>query len=197
MHESGAYTSPKRCHGALPGRQFCAIGSRLYIFIRRLFSRPQSARNRRLFPLVAFAATRWRDDRRLRLSLSPMSALFDVSSLLTCLLLAICTCAYLRALTFRTGSAVPSLLDHARHGFGAWRRAAVLLAGPRQAARAWRGSRGAFARCDCARVSRGHPAPLARPAAQAPRPGSSPAWASGCRPGCRWAALPWPYTRCC
>ena len=48
-----------------------------------------------------------------------MSALFDVSSLLTCLLLAICTCAYLRALTFRTGSAVPSLLDHARHGFGA------------------------------------------------------------------------------
>ena len=47
-----------------------------------------------------------------------MSALFDVSSLLTCLLLAVCTCAYLRALTFRANSAVPSLLDHARHGFG-------------------------------------------------------------------------------
>jgi hypothetical protein len=53
------------------------------------------------------------------------SALFDFTSLLVVLLLFICTCAYLRAATFRPNSDAPSLLDRHKHGFlsFAWKAA--------------------------------------------------------------------------
>lgn len=55
------------------------------------------------------------------------SALFDFTSLLTVLLLLICTCAYLRALTFKPNSEVPTMLDYAKHGVGSvfWKAARV------------------------------------------------------------------------
>lgn len=55
------------------------------------------------------------------------SALFDFTSLLTVILLFICTCAYVRALTFKPNSDAPTILDRAKHGFlsFAWKCARI------------------------------------------------------------------------
>lgn len=55
------------------------------------------------------------------------SALFDFTSLLTVILLFICTCAYYRASTFKPNSEFPTFLDKHRHGFFsfAWKAARI------------------------------------------------------------------------
>lgn len=56
-----------------------------------------------------------------------MSALFDFTSLLTVLLLFVCTCAFLRAVTYRPGATPPSFLDSYQKGFlsVAWKAARI------------------------------------------------------------------------
>jgi hypothetical protein len=55
------------------------------------------------------------------------SALFDFTSLLTVILLLICTCSFVRALTFKANSETPTYLDQAKHGFASvfWKSARI------------------------------------------------------------------------